>query len=445
MHIQALPQETCHLLGSTLSISTPTALVKELVENALDAKSTSVEILLAPNTVDKIEVRDNGEGILPADFSALGRRGHTSKLRSLEDLQTIGGRSLGFRGIALASVCAIANVSIVTRDASSPAASRLELHTYGGISHLEVTSAPVGTSVTAAKLFSKFPVREKAMLHSAAKTVNHVKELLQSYALARPSVRFAFRVIGQLRQSWTYMPHHGGSVREVVLQSFGADVASQCTLAAYWSPDGKGDTYRIDNGGDHIDVPPAHISFLAFLPSSACNVSKVIGKDAFICVDSRPLSTQHGDGKDMMTILQRTMKQRFGQEIRRPFLWMNVSCPPGSYDVNVEPSKSEVVFVEQQWLLRLFEGFCDNFYLRDPKGKPLGNMTERDDRAVRRNNRQPTVIDKSFDSSTVLSTHLPRRTGQGTSPARIPGNQPVAQPEKVCVAPACPMLHQLIS
>src|SRR5882757_6662139 len=103
MAITALPEGTVHLLGSAQVLTTPTSLIKELIDNSLDAKATSVDIFLSPNTLDKLEVRDNGHGIPQEDLDALGRRGHTSKLRSFDELKSIGGVSLGFRGEALAS------------------------------------------------------------------------------------------------------------------------------------------------------------------------------------------------------------------------------------------------------------------------------------------------------------------------------------------------------
>ncbi|CAK7204667.1 hypothetical protein SEUCBS139899_007426 [Sporothrix eucalyptigena] len=118
MSIKALPADTCRLLGSTTLIATPVSLVKELVDNAIDAGATTVSVLMSPNTVDKVEVRDDGHGIDLVDFDALGRRGYTSKTRCFEDLKTVGGLSLGFRGEGVASANALGFVSITTRTAN---------------------------------------------------------------------------------------------------------------------------------------------------------------------------------------------------------------------------------------------------------------------------------------------------------------------------------------
>src|SRR6266536_1233101 len=144
MAITPLPEETIHLLGSAQALTTPLSLVKELIDNALDAKATSVDILISANTLDKIEVRDNGHGIPEEDLDALGRRGHTSKLRSFEELRTIGGVSLGFRGEALASAVQLGEVSVTTRTVSDPVATTVKLKALGGIGQRTRTSHAVG-------------------------------------------------------------------------------------------------------------------------------------------------------------------------------------------------------------------------------------------------------------------------------------------------------------
>ncbi|KJR88454.1 DNA mismatch repair protein mutl [Sporothrix schenckii 1099-18] len=135
MSIKALPADACRLLGSTSVIATSISLVKELLDNAIDAGATAIDVIVSPNTVDKIEVRDNGHGISTADFDALGRRGHTSKLRQFDDLMTVGGTSLGFRGEGLASANTLGFVAITTRTAEEAIASKFRLvPNIGGIS-----------------------------------------------------------------------------------------------------------------------------------------------------------------------------------------------------------------------------------------------------------------------------------------------------------------------
>ena len=87
MAIHPLPQETIRLLSSSVKLTNPCDVLKELVDNAIDAEATSIDVVVSANTLDKIVVRDNGHGIPLEDLDLLGRRGHTSKLRSFEELQ----------------------------------------------------------------------------------------------------------------------------------------------------------------------------------------------------------------------------------------------------------------------------------------------------------------------------------------------------------------------
>lgn len=119
MSITALPQNTVRAIGSTSVITDPCSIVKELLDNALDASATSVFIEISQNTLDVIQVKDNGHGIPSEDHAVVCRRTFTSKIQTVEDLSKIGGSSLGFRGEALASVMEMSGgVAVTTRVAA---------------------------------------------------------------------------------------------------------------------------------------------------------------------------------------------------------------------------------------------------------------------------------------------------------------------------------------
>lgn len=103
MPIAALPPNTVSAIGSNATLADPISLVKELVDNAIDGRASSISVEMSANTLDDIRVKDNGHGIPPDDRSMICSRHCTSKIANLDELRTIGGRSLGFRGVALAS------------------------------------------------------------------------------------------------------------------------------------------------------------------------------------------------------------------------------------------------------------------------------------------------------------------------------------------------------
>ena len=134
MPIQALPPSTAARLTSTQVILDPYSAVKELLENALDARATSVSIEVASNGLETIQVRDNGHGIAPEDRGLVCERYCTSKIRDLEELKVLGGRSLGFRGEALSSLTEVAGgLSLTTRVEGEKAATKMEIGRDGRI------------------------------------------------------------------------------------------------------------------------------------------------------------------------------------------------------------------------------------------------------------------------------------------------------------------------
>ena len=114
MPIEALPESTTRTLGSSLVLNNARSVVKELVDNALDARATAISVEIATNTLDVIQVKDNGTGVDVQDRQLLCKRGCTSKIRTIQDLGRLGGTFLGFRGEALASIVELSEAVIVT-------------------------------------------------------------------------------------------------------------------------------------------------------------------------------------------------------------------------------------------------------------------------------------------------------------------------------------------
>jgi DNA mismatch repair protein MutL len=339
-------------------------LLKELLDNAIDSGATSIDVLVSPNTVDRLEVRDNGHGISPDDFDSLGRPGHTSKLRSFDELDTLGGSTLGFRGTALASVNVLADVSLTTRVPTEHVASVICLAKGGGIASQRLAGAPVGTTVVVTGLFSHLPVRSQAAVKEAPKSLAKMKELLQSYAFTRPCTKLRFTVLKTPNLSWSYAPAASGGVKEAAMQLLGIELTSQCTFETVPSETLQGDSGS-SNAQDDPDPPSKQeprLIFEALLPKPGADPRK-ISKGAFFSVDSRPVSHARGTAKKLLCIFKKRLGEHFAQDTPRdPFIRLNIRCPAGSYDVNVEPSKDNVIFTEEQGILDQFESFLSFIY-----------------------------------------------------------------------------------
>ena len=143
MSIQTLPPSTIRIIGSSQVLTDPTSVVKELVDNALDAKATSIFVEISANALDIIQVRDNGHGIAPEDRDLVCRRYCTSKIRDYSDLKDVGGRWLGFRGEALSSAAELSGtLTVTTRIEGEDVAVRLKVKTDGEVEGSDCSDQP---------------------------------------------------------------------------------------------------------------------------------------------------------------------------------------------------------------------------------------------------------------------------------------------------------------
>jgi len=178
-------------------VERPLSVVKELVENAIDAGARRVQVNVERGGLDVIEVIDDGGGIEPDDLAMAVRRHATSKLAAADDLESIG--TLGFRGEGLASIAAVARVEVVSRRPDAEIGARIRTHAEEA-GEREPAAAPVGTRVRAEGLFENVPVRRE-YLRAASAEFNRISSWLSMFALAYPGVTFALRHDG--KDVWT--------------------------------------------------------------------------------------------------------------------------------------------------------------------------------------------------------------------------------------------------
>jgi DNA mismatch repair protein MutL len=187
--LRAIPQDDVKRLCAGQVIVDLCSIVKELVENALDAGATTVEIRLTQHGAKGVEVSDNGVGVRQADHGSLARKHHTSKLRAFGDLDSI--QSFGFRGEALASLASVAQLSIITRTASDPTGFLLQFDHCGELSSSKGCARECGTTVSVTDVFCNLPVRQAQYIKHIAREYAKLVPLVQSYALVCTGVRIA--------------------------------------------------------------------------------------------------------------------------------------------------------------------------------------------------------------------------------------------------------------
>ena len=191
--IHVLDPQTVGQIAAGEVIERPLSVVKELVENAVDAGATRVAVSLTDGGVSLIEVADNGSGIEPEDLALAVRRHATSKLSQAEDLESIS--TLGFRGEGLASIAAVSQLEIVTRTPQSDIGARITAHAEDA-GAIEKAAAPVGTIVRACDLFANVPVRRE-YLKSASTELARISGWLSTFALAYPAVTISLHHDGK--------------------------------------------------------------------------------------------------------------------------------------------------------------------------------------------------------------------------------------------------------
>ncbi len=202
--IQKLPELLINQIAAGEVVERPASIIKELVENSLDADATQIEISLKSGGMEEIKVMDNGWGIDASEISLAFERHATSKIQTQEDLEGI--HTFGFRGEALSSISSVSEVTLVTRRANVDYASEICISNGSILSPLKKTSSRVGTSITVHALFGKVPARQK-FLRTPATELSHCIRALKEIALGNPQCIFSLshhdRTLVQYTQSST--------------------------------------------------------------------------------------------------------------------------------------------------------------------------------------------------------------------------------------------------
>jgi DNA mismatch repair protein MutL len=186
--IQLLPERTANQIAAGEVVQRPASVVKELLENAVDAEATSIKLYIRNGGCTHIQVDDNGKGMNAFDARMCWERHATSKITKAEDLYNL--HTLGFRGEALASIASVSEVEMKTKNATESAGTRIVVNA-GTLETQENTAATQGTSITVKNLFYNLPAR-KNFLKSISVETKHIFEEYQRIALAYPSIGFEF-------------------------------------------------------------------------------------------------------------------------------------------------------------------------------------------------------------------------------------------------------------
>ena len=209
MPIQLLPEVLINQIAAGEVVERPASVVKELVENALDAGAVCVEIDLEEGGARLIRIRDDGSGMAPDDLALAVARHATSKIASLDDLEAVA--TLGFRGEALPSIASVSRFALASRSAAQSHGARLEVD-GGRVGEVAPHPHPQGTTVEARDLFFNVPARRK-FLKAERTELGHVEDWLRQLALARPNIELKLSHNGRLLRH--YRPNGGDAPKRL--------------------------------------------------------------------------------------------------------------------------------------------------------------------------------------------------------------------------------------
>ncbi len=309
--ILVLSEDTIDQIAAGEVVERPLNVVKELVENAMDAGAKAITVEIKNGGIDLIRVTDDGEGI-PSDQVRIAFFRHaTSKIRNMQDLNQLS--SMGFRGEALSSIAAVAQVELVTRTQDDLAGTRYEIE--GAVEKaFEQVGAPQGTTILVRNLFYNIPVRRK-FLKQPATEAGYVAEMMEYLAMSRPDISFKYVQNGQVK----FYTSGNGELKEVIYRIYGREITNHLLP---------------------IDVTDGDIQIRGFLGKPEINRSNRNFEHYFLnarYLKSKVLSKAIEDGYK-----QYVMQHKF------PFVVLHFFMPAQTVDVNVHPSKMEVRFLKEQ-------------------------------------------------------------------------------------------------
>ncbi len=305
--IRELPDELISQIAAGEVVERPASVVRELVDNALDAGATEISVKLMAGGIRSIVIEDNGCGIAAPELPIALKRHATSKISSLADLESVA--TMGFRGEALAAIASVSDLAVLSRTPDAPHAHRLDARS----GELGPAARGTGTSIEVRELFFNTPARRK-FLKSEATELAHCLDAVRRHALARPDVSFSVWHEGKLIEQWRAGEAHK-RIRDVLGESF------------------------VDNSrAVEARIGPLTITGRAGTPDAA----RARADQQYVYVNGRHVRDKllaHGVRSAYEDVLH-------GH--RQPSYALFISVPPELVDVNVHPAKTEVRFRESR-------------------------------------------------------------------------------------------------
>ncbi|KAI1775214.1 DNA mismatch repair protein MutL [Hypoxylon cercidicola] len=341
--IKAIEARTVHQIQSGQVIVDLCSVVKELVENGLDAGATSIEVRFKNQGLDTIEVQDNGSGISKENYETLALKHYTSKLSTYADLASL--QTFGFRGEALSSLCALSKFSVTTCLASdAPKGSKLEFETSGKLRSTSVVAAQKGTTVTIEGLFHNLPVRRRELERNIKREWNRVIGVLNQYACIKTGLKFSVSQQPNKGKRMVLFSTKGNqTTRENIVNVFGAKTLAvlipldlKLELESTSAPGQKWNTQN-DNATHEVYIK-GHVS------RPAHGEGRQTPDRQMFFVNGRPCGLPQ-----FAKVFNEVYKSYNASQ--SPFIFADIQLDTHLYDVNVSPDKRTILLHDQNKML----------------------------------------------------------------------------------------------
>lgn len=309
--IQRLDPHLTNMIAAGEVVERPVGVIKELIENAIDAHATQIEINTKQGGIEQMMVIDNGDGMSSEDAKLAFERHATSKIKDIQDLWRIS--TMGFRGEALPSIASVSHVELKTNDGKEATEIQID---YGKQSKQGSVGTPKGTQIIVSNLFQRTPARFKH-LKTAQYEFSLISDVVQKFAFAYPAI--AFTLMNDEKR--TFVSNGNGNIQEVMMQVYGRDIA-KATIAM----DGSDQDYHIQG---HI-VQPSHTRATKYY--------------MLLFVNHRMIRSYR---------LQKAITDAYAPYIpsdRYPIAVIDIEMDPQLVDVNVHPSKWEIRLSKEKQL-----------------------------------------------------------------------------------------------
>lgn len=339
-NVVLLDDLTINKIAAGEVIERPASVIKEMVENSIDAGATNISVEIKNGGISYLRVSDNGKGIMQEDMELCFERHATSKIRTADDLATV--RSMGFRGEALASIAAIAHVEMVSKTQDAETGFRIVIEA-GKVLEKEEIGCPVGTSITVTNLFFNTPVRYK-FLKKDFTEAGYIEDAITRLALVNPNIAMKLISTGK-----TVIATNGnGKIKDVIYSIYGKEIAEKVLDIDYTYEDihvkgvvGKPEISRSNRSNQLFFVNKRYIKDKGLTAAA---------EQAF---------------KGLITI------GKYG------FLILNIEMDPSKVDVNVHPAKLEVRFEEEGKVFKaIYHAIHDALLRGDLVATPEREYTE---------------------------------------------------------------------